>query len=75
MGMLMNPCFDVQALAEISGWNTKCVYEVPEIIASITVYLQLTGKGHLRCTPFEQLCTSPNGASTVGNIFGTPVVE
>jgi hypothetical protein len=32
-------------------------------------------RGHLQSTPLEEVCTSPNDAATVGNIFGTAVVE
>jgi len=31
--------------------------------------------GHTWSTPLEQLCTLPNDAVTVGNIFGTPNLE
>jgi len=55
----------------------RCGYEVAGIIlfASIPVYLLLTMKDHLQSTPLEQLCTWINDAATVGNIFGTPIVE
>jgi len=47
-----------------------------DVIASlIPVYSQLTERGHLPSIPLEQVCTYVNDADTVGNIFGTPVVE
>jgi hypothetical protein len=68
--------FQIKAayLAEVC---TRCGYEVPGMILlrSIPVYLQLTERGHLRSTSIEQLCTYFNDVATVGNIFGTPVVQ
>jgi hypothetical protein len=55
--------------------NMRCGYEVTGILANVPVYLQLTDKGKLRGTPVEQLYTYSNDDMTVGNIFGTPVVE
>jgi hypothetical protein len=62
--------------------TTWQIYEVwlltyrNDIIASlISVYLQLTERGHIQSTPLEQLCPSPTDAATIGKIFGTPVVE
>jgi hypothetical protein len=47
-----------------------------EVSGTISLqYLELSERGHLRSTPLEQLCTWPNDAATVGNIFGTPTVK
>jgi hypothetical protein len=50
----------------------NCGYEVTGMIL---LQEEFTESGHLRSTPFEQLCTQPKDAATVGNIFGTSVVE
>jgi hypothetical protein len=51
----------------------------PELLYSkhTCIYVELTASGHLRSTPPspERLYTLPNDVVTVGNIFGTPVVE
>jgi hypothetical protein len=55
----------------------RCGNEVPGMIllqAYLYMYVQLTERGHLQSTPLEQLCTYPNDAATVRNIFKTPVV-
>jgi len=51
----------------------RSAYEVPgnDFIASIPVNLQLTMRVHLQSTPLQQLCTQPNDAATVRNIFRT----
>jgi len=39
-----------------------------------TCILKLTERRHLPSTPLKQLCTYPNNAATVGNIFETLVM-
>jgi hypothetical protein len=46
-----------------------------DIIASLPVHFQFSGRCHLRRTRLQQLCAWPNDAATVGKISGTPLVQ
>jgi hypothetical protein len=52
----------------------KCGYEVTRMIL-LQAYLCTYSMVTFKVTTLEQLCTKSKNTTTVGNIFGTPVVE
>jgi len=57
-------------------WFTKCGYEVPRMILLWAyLYTYSLQKCVIFSSPLEHQCTLPNNAATVGNTFGTPIVE